>query len=125
MARRLLDPRGVTLIELLVVFVVVGLLVVIAVPSYLQLRERGDDVAAKANIRVALPAIAAYRTENEGYTNMTLAALDPYANEPLRIAIVGAPSGSSYCIRNTDPADVTYYKQGPSGVISTTPCTGP
>ena len=48
---------GFTLIELLNVIVMIGILLLLAVPSYLGLRTRAAQATAKANIRDALTVI--------------------------------------------------------------------
>jgi type II secretory pathway pseudopilin PulG len=48
------------------VLVVIGVLVSIAVPSYLGAKSRAADTAAKANIRAALPAVHAFAADNVG-----------------------------------------------------------
>ena len=64
---------GFTLIELLVVIIIIGILLAIAIPSYLKFRDRANESAAKANVRAAVPAIEAFYAENNKYAGMTLA----------------------------------------------------
>ncbi len=69
---RLSSDEGFTLIELLVVIVILGILVAIAVPSYLSLRGNAQDAAAKSNVRSAIPAAETYyQLNNSSYTGMT------------------------------------------------------
>ncbi len=62
------DERGFTLIELMTVILIVGILVVIALPTFLGARTRASDVAAQSDVRNAFAAEKAYYTDNLTYT---------------------------------------------------------
>jgi type IV pilus assembly protein PilA len=58
------EDRGFTLIELLVVVVIIGVLVAIAVPMYLNYRKGAANKSAQSDVRGAVSAIEQFYTEN-------------------------------------------------------------
>jgi type IV pilus assembly protein PilA len=114
------EESGFTLIELLIVLVIIGILLAIAVPSYLGFKDRASKSAAQANVRSAVPAVEAFYADHGTYAGMDDTALKAI-DAGVKITVVSA-GASTYCISNTQ-GSFTYYKAGPASDISATACT--
>ena len=47
--------------------IIIGILLAIAIPSYLSFRDRANESAANANIRAAVPGVEAFFADNSTY----------------------------------------------------------
>ena len=70
-------------------------------------------------MRSAVPAIEAFYADNGTYAGMDLAGLQAI-DAGVKITVVSS-GATTYCISDTQ-GGFTYYKDGPSGTISTTAC---
>ena len=114
---------GFTLIELLVVIIIIGILLAIAIPSYLKFRDRANESAAKANVRASIPAVEAYYADNDTYAGMDLATLQASYDAGIKNITFGATlDATTYCVQST-VGQATFNKNGPSADIVTGACS--
>jgi len=120
------EEQGFTLIELLVVIIIIGILLAIAVPSYLGFRSRANDAAAKANVRTVVPSVEAYFSDNGTYVGMTPTNLKSTYDSGINIANYAIPTAqltaTSYCVQSTVNGTTTFKKAGPGADIVSGTC---
>jgi type IV pilus assembly protein PilA len=123
------EESGFTLIELLVVIVILGILVAIAVPSYLSFRGNAQQAAAESNVRSAIPAAEGYYQSNNGsatdadssastsgYSGMTISFMQAQAPGVTVSDVVLSADSLAYCIDDVNGSKDAYYIGGDQNV---------
>ena len=98
------DKKGFTLIELLVVILIIGILAAIALPAFLNQREKAQDSEAKSAVRTAQTALETYYTDNQTYvgaeSGTKLTDIEPaLKNAGSRLTFTGTPSATGYEVK--------------------------
>jgi type IV pilus assembly protein PilA len=125
--QRLHREEGFTLIELLVVIAIIGILLAIAVPSYIGFTARAHQASVSSNLRQAIPSAEAYYADNGNYLGLVTGAPAAGATQASglfvydsglspQVSVVPTPTANCYVLKATDGTNTAYVK-GPGGTI--------
>jgi prepilin-type N-terminal cleavage/methylation domain-containing protein len=104
---RLAAEDGFTMIELLIVLQIVGILTMIAIPTYLTYRARAQQGTAQSNASSAIIGAYLWNTDKTGgngtYSGLSRSTLlrELRSADP-NIKAVSLNSGAGYCIEDTN-----------------------
>jgi len=137
--QRLARDEGFTLIELLVVLIIIGILLSIAIPSYLGFQKKAQQTAAMSDVRSAIPDAEAYYSDNNSYAGMTASGLRTTYDSGMVLsssgstgivsAIPSATDTQKFCISAVSGGHWAHVA-GPGGQVvndtaaTTDPCSG-
>jgi prepilin-type N-terminal cleavage/methylation domain-containing protein len=104
-SRLVTDSSGFTLIELIIVVQIIGILTMVAVPSYLGFRARAQKRTSAADVRSAIETAELYASDptlgNGTYKNMTAAKLQTLDKNIKVDSVTVSTDFSTYCMQKT------------------------
>lgn len=120
------SEKGFTLIELLVVILIIGILAAIALPAFLNQRQKAQDSEAKSAVRTAQTAMETFYTDNQTYvgaTDVVIEGIEPALANAKDLAVSGqTTTGYAVTVTSRGADANTFTITNAAGTVTRT-CT--
>ena len=119
--------QGFTLIELLVVIVIIGILAAIAIPIFLNQRQKGVDAGVQSDLKQLATIQETYYTDSQSYTANSGKIMGLNFKKTSDNAIQVSVTSAGYCLRGSsakgsrhgDTATGYYWYDSSAGGLNT------
>ena len=116
--------QGFTLIELLVVILIIGVLAAIAIPVFLNQREKAAEAAVKSDLKNAATVMETHYVDEQTYAGVEDASLQETDN--VTVTLAEGADAAGFCLDGSSTGTTnTFFYNSETGGLGSGTCAAP